>query len=60
MVEIMEIDATTKKLEQSSALKEMAKADHGDLNGKETAKAAKPKTDIQTKYQRPNYLLRLL
>lgn len=56
----MEIDATTKKLEQSSALKEMAKADHGDLNGKETAKAAKPKTDIQTKYQRPNYLLRLL
>lgn len=59
-METMEINATTKKLDKSSALKGMAKADHGDLNGKETAKAAKPNTDIQTKYQRPNYLLRLL
>lgn len=56
----MEINAVAKKLDKSTRLREMVKADHDDLNGKETAKPARPKTDIQVKYQRPNYLLRLL
>lgn len=59
-MEIRGINATTKTPDKSSTLQGIAKADHGDLNGKETVKATKPKTDIQTKYQRPNYLLRLL
>ncbi len=56
----MEIDAVAKKLDNSARLKEMVKADHDDLNGKETAKPTRPNTGIQPKYKRPNYLLRLL
>lgn len=56
----MEIDAAAKKLDNSSRLKEVVKADHNDLNGKETVKPARPKTDNHTKYKRPNYLYRLL
>lgn len=56
----MEIDATKKNQEKNSKLGEMVKAEQGEINENGTAKTAKPKTDQQTKYQRPNYLLRLL
>lgn len=46
--------------ETNSKMEKMGRTDHRKSDDKETAKSANEKAEIQKKYQRPDYLLRLL